>query len=110
MADDALANGVQRIPSACPPALFWFASPLHRGGYAHVFFLSIAGRITFSRADSDTSGEVTIVAAFTRHHARLQHNTFHGICLVCVFFVIRCHLPLKVWSCFAIYQHIFDSA
>ena len=61
MADDALLNDVQWIPSTGPPALFCSASPPRRGGYAHVFFLSIAGRISISQADPDIRGEVTIV-------------------------------------------------
>jgi hypothetical protein len=79
-------NGFQA--QAGPSVLFCSASPPRRGGYAHVFFFSIAGRIAISLADPDISGEVTIVPAFTRHRARLQHNRFHRICLVDVVFVL----------------------
>ena len=110
MADDALVNSVQRIPSTGLPASFCSASPPRRGGYTHVFFLSIAGRISISRADPDISGELTIVAAFTRHRARLKHNSFQRICLVGDMNLVL-FLSLSFASeGFALHQHTFDSA
>ena len=46
-----------------------------------------------SRANPDIAGGVTVVAAFTRHRAWLQDNSFHGIRLVGVVFVSPCLLP-----------------
>ena len=79
-------------------------------GYTHVFFLSIAGRISISRADPDISGEFTIVATFKRHRARLKHNSFQRICLVGDMNLVS-FLSLSFASeGFALHQHTFDSA
>jgi hypothetical protein len=75
-----------------------------------VFFLSIAGRISISRADPDISGELTIVAAFTRHRVRLKHNSFQRNCLVGDMNLVS-FLSLSFASeGFALHQHTFDSA
>jgi hypothetical protein len=51
MADDALVNGVILLSNGFQAQALLLRSATRPGGYAHVFFLSIAGRISISRAD-----------------------------------------------------------